>query len=134
MSAVVALGNYGQPVILMVEDEVRIRRESAEVLRAANFAVDEATNADEALQILRSGAAVDVVVSDVRMPGSIDGLALARVIKAEFPSAKVVLTSGYELKGPAEGVDDFLLKPVHPAELVRRVSALINRTSGKQLA
>jgi CheY-like chemotaxis protein len=74
--------------ILVVEDEVLVRMAIADNLRKARYAVIEASNAHEALDLLRNGVDVRLIFSDVRMPGIIDGVALARIVRSEFPMVK----------------------------------------------
>ena len=64
-------------------------------LRDAEYEVIEACNADEALAILQSGAGVDLIFSDVRMPGTLDGLQLLAVVRERDPTLPVVITSGH---------------------------------------
>jgi CheY-like chemotaxis protein len=66
------------PVILLVEDEVLIRMLAAEILSEAGFTVIESASADEALTILQARSDVQLLFTDVNMPGSLDGLALGR--------------------------------------------------------
>ncbi len=80
--------------ILVAEDEVLVRMTLADQLRDAGYAVIEAANGHEAVDVLRT-APVGFVVSDVRMPGSIDGVALARLVRAEYPATKIILTSAH---------------------------------------
>ena len=68
------------PVILIVEDEFLLRMDSAETLENAGFEVVQAGNADEAMAILQARAAIHVVFTDIQMPGSMDGLKLARFV------------------------------------------------------
>ena len=99
------------PTILVVEDEVLVRMVIAAKCREAGYCVIESISADEALVVLRSGANVSVVFSDVRLPGSIDGIALARLIRSELPDTKVILASGHHpALSPAEH-DGFFPKP-----------------------
>jgi len=73
--------NRQSPTVLLVEDEVLVRMMLADQLREAGCTVVEASDADEALLLLRQNLVrIDLVISDVRMPGSMDGLGLARVI------------------------------------------------------
>jgi two-component system, response regulator PdtaR len=83
----------GRPVVLIVEDELLIRLGAAEVFLTAGFDVLEAADADAALVLLRS-TRVDLVFTDVNMPGSMDGVALARLIRSEFPAIGTIVTSG----------------------------------------
>ena len=80
--------------ILVVEDELLIRLMVSDELRDAGYDVIEAFNADEALAVLKSGVRVDLIFSDVRMPGAINGMGLLAVVKAGFPSVPVILASG----------------------------------------
>ena len=82
------------PHVLVVEDEEVIRLETSDFLRSMGFWVYEAINGDEAIQKLQNGLAVDVVVSDVRMPGSADGFQVAAWVRQNTPYTKTILTSG----------------------------------------
>lgn len=89
----------GSPLqtVLVVEDEILIRLVIADYLRECGYRVHEAVNAEEAVAILQSPeVSVDVVFSDVEMPGSMDGFGLARWIRANKPGTQVILTSGAE--------------------------------------
>ena len=88
-------GPANPPTILVVEDEVLIRLAVAEFLRECGYRIFEASNAAEAQRVLAAEeTAVDVVFSDVNMPGEMDGLGLAKWVKQEFPHIKVILASG----------------------------------------
>lgn len=80
--------------ILVVEDETLIRMVGAEILEDAGFDVLEAADADEALRILQAHDDVLLLFSDVDMPGSMDGLDLARVVHERWPDIRLLLTSG----------------------------------------
>src|SRR5207253_11158559 len=80
--------------VLIVEDEVLVRLMIAEELRSAGYEVIEAANADEALDVLAHISGVSLVISDIRMPGSMDGLRFARLVRSEYPATRIVLTSG----------------------------------------
>src|SRR5579871_6337555 len=82
------------PVILIVEDEFLLRMDSAEVIEDAGFAVIQAANADEAIAILTARPDVHVVFTDIQMPGSMDGLTLARFVRDRWPPIKIIATSG----------------------------------------
>jgi CheY-like chemotaxis protein len=81
-------------IVLIVEDEVLIRMEAADMIRAAGFEVLEAENADEAIAILERRLDIRVVFTDVQMPGSMDGLKLAAAISNRWPPIRIVATSG----------------------------------------
>jgi len=83
------------PRVLVVEDEFLIRTLVADYLRDAGFVVIEAFNGDEAIALLSADAAVDLVFTDVRMPGGVDGMALLAYIRGRRPDLPVVVTSGH---------------------------------------
>jgi len=99
--------------ILVVEDEMLIRIMVSDSLRDAGFNVIEAFNADEAVRILHSGVTIDLMLSDVRMPGSMDGLGLLKYSLEMFPTLPVIITSGHSLPNNAlaRGARHFLGKP-----------------------
>lgn len=99
--------------VLVVEDEFLIRMLVADHLRETGFNVIEACNGDEAITILKSGIMVDLVFTDVRMPGTTDGLGLLAFVKRTRPSLPVVMTSGHLPPGLAlaGGATRFLSKP-----------------------
>lgn len=99
--------------LLVVEDEVFIRMFICDVLRDAGYDVVEAVNGDEALDILKAGVAIDLVLTDVRMPGSTDGLALLAFVRKHLAHLPVIITSGHlecEI-ALARGAAQFLAKP-----------------------
>jgi CheY-like chemotaxis protein len=83
-----------RPTILVVEDEMLVRVMLADALRDAGYEAVEAVDGDEAIRLLRGSDNIKVVVSDIRMPGSLDGIALARRVRSERPDIKIVLVSG----------------------------------------
>lgn len=80
--------------VLVVEDEVLIRSFVADELRAEGFQVIEASTAEEAWAFLESGGKIDLIFSDVHMPGSMNGLDLLRRVKTRHPDIRLILTSG----------------------------------------
>lgn len=86
--------NDAEPLVLVVEDEVLIRIAAADHLRGCGFRVAEAGNAAEAQDLIASGLKVDLVFSDITMPGKIDGIGLAQWLHENAPGVPVVLTSG----------------------------------------
>ena len=118
--------NRQLPTVLLVEDEVLVRMMLADQLREAGCTVVEASDADEALVLLRQNLVrIEVVISDIRMPGSMDGLGLARVIRSECPELKIILMSGHHraLEGP--DYDAFFPKPYNAPAIILGVKALL---------
>jgi two-component system, response regulator PdtaR len=113
--------------ILLVEDEILIRLVVAEELAEAGFRVIQAANGDEAVKILQSSIPLDLVMTDVRMPGSVDGLRLAALVRAGWPELKIVMMSGHLLGPPPDlQVDLFLSKPYRISSAIEKVKQLLS--------
>ena len=89
------LSSSKRPVVLIVEDEFLLRMDAVEMIAAAGFEVVEAGNADQAIEILEARRDITVVFTDIQMPGSMDGLKLARAVRGRWPPIKIVATSGH---------------------------------------
>ncbi|WP_262271883.1 response regulator [Microvirga yunnanensis] len=127
--------------VLVVEDEILIRLVVADYLRECGYKVHEAVNAEEAVAMLQSpDVAVDIVFSDVQMPGDMDGFALSRWIRANKPGVQVILTSGVERSAEVAATlceaGPLLEKPYPPQDVVARIKQLAARversTRGKR--
>src|SRR3954449_9355333 len=81
--------------VLVVEDEAFIRMDVVDVLRAAGFEVLEATNAEEAIQMLECNSDVRLVFTDIDMPGSMNGLKLGAAAGARCPPVRIVAPRGH---------------------------------------
>jgi CheY-like chemotaxis protein len=86
-------GKKSQETVLVVEDDVLVRMPIAQYLRDCGYRVIEAVNADEAMTVLSHEATrVDIVFSDIKMPGTVDGFGLANWIRQHRPGIDVLLT------------------------------------------
>jgi CheY-like chemotaxis protein len=114
------------PVILVVEDEFLIREDAAETIEKAGFAVIPAGNADEAIAILEVRTDIHVVFTDIQMPGSMDGLKLARFVRDRWPPIKILATSGLVKVGPDDLPSGslFVAKPYRGPEVVSTLRKL----------
>ena len=114
------------PVILLVDDEVPIRMLAAEILSEAGFTVIESASADEALTILQARSDVQLLFTDVNMPGSLDGLALAHIAHEQAPGVSILIGSGLLRPGPGElpPKAQFIAKPYAPSDLTEAVWGL----------
>ena len=114
------------PVILVVEDEFLIREDAAETIEKAGFAVIPAGNADEAIAILEVRTDIHVVFTDIQMPGSMDGLKLARFVRDLWPPIKILATSGLVEVGPDDLPSGslFVAKPYRGPEVVSALRKL----------
>lgn len=122
----------GSPlVVLVVEDNDRIRKAEAEALSSCGYDVLTAADAREALQLL-ADSPVDLLVTDIRLPGRADGVALARAVKQSRPHVKVVIVGAdvdqFSFVDFRSVADDMLKKPFKLSELEERVATLSDRT------
>jgi CheY-like chemotaxis protein len=112
--------------ILVVEDEVLVRIVAVDDLVQAGFQVIQAGTADEALKVLQSSIKIDLIVTDINMPGPLNGLQLARVVRANWPHIKIIILSAENPIALASiPADAFLTKPCSPALLVDTVDQLL---------
>jgi CheY-like chemotaxis protein len=122
----------GPETILVVEDELEVRSATCGILSALGYRVLEAPDAVAAQAIVESGEQIDLVFSDVIMPGSVSSLQLGELVRARLPQAQMLYTSGY-----AEGVlahegklgagVNLLQKPYDPDALSARIRHLLRR-------
>lgn len=117
------------PIVLVVEDEVFIRFDVADMLRDDGFEVIEAGDAKQALDALNSGARIDLVFSDVHMPGPMNGMGLASHVLENHPGLPVILTSGAMLTLEAAALPPALIpvepKPYDPKALLARINSAL---------
>jgi CheY-like chemotaxis protein len=118
------LGEDHAPVILLVEDEVLVRFATAELLRDEGYVVLEAVNASEALALIATGHPLDLVLSDIRMPGLMDGVDLTFAVKQARQNLPVALVSSHLDPDREHAADAFLAKPYRPEQLVALVEQL----------
>jgi DNA-binding response OmpR family regulator len=111
--------------VLVVEDEPLIRIFLADALRDAGFAVTEAVTAQEAADYLDEDD-YNAVLTDVTMPGHMDGLELAHRVCEEHPSTAVIVTSAKDVANDVPQDVCFLRKPYKLSEVLRLVSNLVN--------
>lgn len=112
--------------VLLVEDEDTVRLIGADMLSDAGYQVIEAATADEALRVLQEVDEVDVLFTDVRMPGSMDGLELAALVHDHWPKVKILVTSGDHRPGSEDLPDNgrFLPKPYSLRTMCKQVDDL----------
>ena len=115
-----------KPFVLVVEDEQLIRMDAVDMVRDLGFEPIEAANADHAIAILESRSDIVAVFTDIQLPGSMDGLRLAAVVKDRWPPVALLVTSGHISPAPSalpEGAR-FISKPYVRHELRYHLSAL----------
>lgn len=114
-----------QVTVLIVEDHFWTRYTAAEYFRGSGYRVIEANDADEALSVFASGSQVNVLFSDIQMPGSMDGLALADRIAQRYPGLPVLLTSGRRPDVLPANCRCFFVKPCSLADVERAIRGLV---------
>ncbi len=121
--------------VLVVEDSRAVADVTSSLLEQLGFRVVRAENASEALRHLNQGIEVDLVFSDIVMPGAINGLTLAQICQDRFPDIPVLLTSGYsDAAQAADGQFDILRKPFELSALERAIEAAIGSYREKERA
>jgi DNA-binding NtrC family response regulator len=115
----------GSNTILIVEDEALVRFDLVDFFTAAGWRVFDAENAEQAIAILDRHKDVRVVLTDVQMPGSMDGVKLAHYVRGRFPPTALFVVSGNALIQPDELPErtTFLPKPFDPYRLLRQIEA-----------
>jgi len=113
----------------MVEDNTVVLEMGATVLDEAGYAVVTATSADAALETLRAGLRIDLLFTDIVLPGTLDGVALASAVGEILPDVPILLTTGWADRAIEQGGGrepwPLIGKPYRPADLLRRVEALL---------
>jgi two-component system, response regulator PdtaR len=115
-----------RPVVLIVEDDFLLRMDAVDTVKAAGFEPVEAGDADEAIAILESDLNIHVVFTDVQMPGTMDGLKLARFVRDRWPPIKIVATSG-RVRLSEDDLPEggrFLPKPYRPEQIIATLREL----------
>lgn len=117
----------GPPKVLVVEDEMLLRMRAVDIVEDAGFIPIEAANADEALAILESRSDVDLLFTDIQMPGSMDGLKLAYAVHERWPSIKIILVSGKLTPTDGEKPADsrFFGKPLEVKRMIAELREMI---------
>src|ERR1700733_6338859 len=125
--------NAVAPAILVVEDEMLLRMRAVDMVEDAGFTPVEATNADDALAILESRSDIELLFTDIQMPGSIDGLKLAHAVHERWPLIKIILVSGQlKLTDKDKPVDSrFFGKPLDVKQMIAEMHDMIGNGSLK---
>ncbi|OON62044.1 hybrid sensor histidine kinase/response regulator [Massilia sp. KIM] len=132
----------GLETILVVEDEDDVRSSTCGILSALGYQVLEAADAQAAVAIIESGQLVDLVFTDVIMPGPVSSLQLGEIVRQRLPEAQILYTSGYAEgvlthEGKLDASVHLLQKPYHPDALSARIRHLLRRgrrAAGRQQA
>lgn len=116
-----------KPVVLIVEDEPLLRMHAASLIEDAGFGTLEARSAEEAISLLETRLDIQIVFTDIDLPGEMDGLRLAAAIRDRWPPVELVLTSGQvkvaDKDIPVRG--HFLPKPYDARHLIETLQSFV---------
>jgi two-component sensor histidine kinase/CheY-like chemotaxis protein len=132
----VATESTAVPNVLVVEDEMVLRMRAVDIVEDAGFTPVEAVNADEAIAILESRSDIDLLFTDIQMPGSMDGLKLAHAVHDRWPSIRIILVSGQVKPSDAERPADsrFFGKPLAARQMINELRAMVGEGALEILA
>lgn len=113
--------------ILVVEDEPLVSMMLVDDLEAAGFSVIEAANAASAIQLLERRDDIRVIITDVDMPGTMDGLMLAAAVANRWPPIRIIVVSGHRTVEITDIPDGsvFYSKPYRPAEIIETMNEML---------
>jgi two-component sensor histidine kinase/DNA-binding NarL/FixJ family response regulator len=113
--------------VLVVEDEMVLRMRAVDIVEDAGFNAVEAVTADEALSILESRGDISLLLSDIQMPGTLDGLKLAHAVHDRWPSIKIILVSGQVKPSDADKPTEsrFFGKPLDVKEVIAELHRMV---------
>lgn len=117
-----------KPVVMVIEPEVLVRMSIADFLRECGYKVIEGVMAEDVETVLHSNVPLNVVFAEVKLPGKIDGFALARTLRQTHPHIDVILTSG--IAAAAEKSKDLcedgpMKKPYRAEDVLARIRQLL---------
>jgi two-component sensor histidine kinase len=115
------------PNVLVVEDEMILRMRAVDIVEDAGFRPVEAVNADQAISILEARSDVSLLLTDIQMPGSIDGLKLAHAVHERWPTIKIILVSGEVKPADTDTPEDsrFFGKPLHVEQMIAELQDMV---------
>jgi two-component system, response regulator PdtaR len=116
-----------RPTILTVEDEILISEYLGDVLRDAGYEVVATSNASDAIGILERTDDISVIITDINMPGSMDGLRLANAVRGRWPPIKIIVATG-RTRPEGDQIPPgsvFLSKPYDPKAVIAAVQGLL---------
>jgi two-component system, response regulator PdtaR len=113
--------------ILTVEDEFLVSEYLGQILRDKGYSVISTGGADEAIEVPESRNDIRLVITDINMPGTLDGLKLAAAVKNRWPPIKIILTTGKTppVRDQMPSGSLFLPKPYSPASVIETVERLL---------
>lgn len=123
--------NSGRAVVLVVENSAIIRMGAVDLVLSAGYEALEARDADEAIRVLESRDDIDLVFTDVQMPGTMDGLKLSHYIRERWPPVKLIVASGAAIleESSLPGGSRFFAKPYDDRTIADEMARLLSADS-----
>ena len=121
----------GSDVVLIVEDQYLLQFAALELVESAGFIGICASNADDAIKILEARQDIRIVLTDVEMPGTMDGVKLAHFIRERWPPVHLIIVSGIAVLNESQlpyGTK-FFSKPYHDETIIAELHRLMQSTS-----
>jgi DNA-binding NtrC family response regulator len=118
-----------KPTVLVVEDEMLLRMRAVDIVEDAGFTPLEAVNAEDALVLLESRSDIDLLFTDIQLPGAMNGLKLAYAVHERWPSIKIILVSGQVTPGETDrpAHSRFYAKPIEVQHMIAELQDMIGR-------
>jgi CheY-like chemotaxis protein len=118
-------GELLRRAILIVEDDQLLRLLTVDIVEAAGFIALQADNADEAVAILEVRSDIALLLTDINMPGSMNGLKLAHAVRNRWPPIKIIIVSSWAPDCALPTDSRFFVKPYHGEKLVSEITSLM---------
>lgn len=115
------------PTVLIVEDEPIVRIYESELAEGAGFLTLTAGNAEEALRELEGPVDIRILLTDLDMPGVMDGLALANAVRERWPDVRIVIASAHVDSAAGDGCEEivYVHKPFTASELIDALKSVV---------
>jgi two-component system, response regulator PdtaR len=113
-----------KPVVLVVEVEAIIRMETIQMIEDAGYGVLDASNANDAMRLLEGHSEIRAVFAEIRLPGQLNGMDMARTIAERWPLVRLIMTSGVPKANNFPADWRYISKPYDGAQLTAALRAL----------
>ena len=121
------MGRRSPHAVLIVEDDQLLRLLTVQILEQAGFEAVQAENADEAVAILETRSDIAVLLTDIDMPGSMDGVKLAHAVRNRWPPIKIIVVSSRVTDRDLPTDSRFYVKPYHAEKVMSEICSLLGR-------
>ena len=120
-------GKGSPPAVLIVEDDQLLMALTAGIVEDAGFEAIQAGNADQAVAILEARSDIALLLTDIDMPGSMDGVKLAHAVRDRWPPIKIIVVSSRVTERHLPTGSRFFRKPYHVAAMISEMRSLLGR-------